>query len=281
MTAHRRPLLTVAVLAASALALTGCARMPALDFPTVQQKPAHPLTAKTFLPTIGQAEGRARSFHEVLQAQSGKKSETIQADVAIAAAGLELKETIAESGQPEVDAVLVGGKLYVRTAKLDHGAWASVDLNALGKELGASAASLGISASTPEQSTELLKKAIAYVQPSGQPVVVDGVEATPYVVAIDTAAAPEFLGPLALVAGQLPAQLDYDWWVGADGLPRRYTVLADGLSEDVRYTGWNQPVTITAPVVPPAASTSTSAAGLTVAPAVFAAPPGRREDAAL
>jgi len=257
-----RRLAIAAVLAASALALTGCS-MPAALTPDAARSSVHELTAKDFAATLAAAQKNARTFHESLQASSGKTTLSIRADVSEGAPGFAMRETVQVTGKPQTEVIVSSGKVWARSAKLTGGAWAASSLSQVAASLGLAPAALGTTGQAPAAAAFRAQAgAVAYTQTSGSQVQVDGVWAAPYVVAIDTAAADAFVAPLAAVAGTLPEQLDYDWWIGQDDLPRRYTVITGAASEDVTFTGWNQQIRI----VTPAPAVTTAAVYLTPAP---------------
>ncbi|HEY0247013.1 MAG TPA: hypothetical protein VGC45_02030 [Gryllotalpicola sp.] len=226
-----------------AVALTGCVELSAAE-----QPPRDALTTTTFAPTLAAAQKGMRSVHLELRAAAGKTRITITADVAKTAHGTALRESFAGTGLPTMDLVRLGTTSYLKAGKLTHGGWQKVDLgdktSAVGKALDGTDPTDGLD---PATMTAELKDAISFVQPSGSPKVVDGERTIPYIVVVNTAKALELSGPLAELTDAVPAQLSYDWWIGDDGLPRRYTVVADGISQDVRFSKWNDDITITDP----------------------------------
>jgi hypothetical protein len=238
--------LATLALAVASLTLAGCSGLYILP-----QRPARPLTATSFPTTIQAAEKNVRSVHEHIVTQTGKKTSTIDADVVVNPQNQpSVRETISSTGQPKTEVIYVGGVFYVNAGATTHNTWLTIDPKDPSNPLGSAAAELlpSITQADPSQSASLQKTAIAYVQVSGNPVTLDQEHTTPYMVAINTTAALGQLGTLGqAIANSLPAQLDYDWWIGDDGLPRRYTVVVTGMNQDALFTDWNKPIHITAP----------------------------------
>lgn len=260
---RRAPIRAVAVLALTVgLTLTGCSA-----FSIAPQRPAHPLTATSFPATVKAAERNVRSVHEHIVTEAGKQTSTVDADVALDAQGQpSVHETITTTGQPKTEVIYAGGVFYVKAGKTTNNTWLTVDPKDPSNPLGAAAASLqsSITQTDPIRAAAAQKAAIAYVQLSGRPVTLDGERTTPYVVGVNTAAVVGQLGALGqALAKTLPPRIEYDWWIGDDGLPRRYTLVVTGMNQDARFTDWNKPVHITAPT-----PGTTSAAASTGAPFV-------------
>lgn len=93
-----------------------------------------------------------------------------------------------------------------------------------------------------------LRGAITSLVAAGDPVPLDGVEAQPYRVVVDTTKITGVARQeLSALGASMPGTVDYTYWVGSDGLVRRISTTTMGASVEMIMTGWGDPVTIEAP----------------------------------
>ncbi|MDP9443389.1 MAG: LppX_LprAFG lipoprotein [Actinomycetota bacterium] len=96
----------------------------------------------------------------------------------------------------------------------------------------------------PSRSLAALK-AITSLERVGEETV-DGVETTEYAVTVDTRKALRAQG-VPVPPGQLPDEIDYRLWVDDDDLVRRFSFDLQGVSMQMTFSDWGEPVNITAP----------------------------------
>lgn len=258
MTPPRLRRLPGALALSAALALTGCAATTAAAPP----KPAISLDKTSFGTTLGAAESKAESVHEHITTTVDKKSATIDADftdIGGDPAKLAMRETLAVSGQPTAEVIYVDKTFYIDLGTATGNAYLKLDAAHPGPLAKVSGSVTSTQAETdPTAVTAELKKALLFVQKAGDTATIDAVPTTPYLVGLNASALSGILGPLAGNTA-LPAEVDIDYWIGADGLPRRSSLVLDNIDEETYYTNWGDPVSIKAPA-PGAARTETTAA---------------------
>ncbi|WP_454050718.1 hypothetical protein [Cellulomonas sp. Marseille-Q8402] len=152
--------------------------------------------------------------------------------------------TVPEVG--EMDMRVVGGMVYMSMGELTGGKFIQVDPSDTSDPMAAQFEGMA-GQLDPTGALAGLRDAIRSVEKSGEPEEVGGVLAQPYTVTIDTQAALASQ-PEALASGaSVPAELSYTYWVDGDDLMRRMlSELPEG-SIDATFTGWGEPVEITAP----------------------------------
>ncbi|GAA1735458.1 hypothetical protein GCM10009710_14840 [Aeromicrobium alkaliterrae] len=101
----------------------------------------------------------------------------------------------------------------------------------------------------PRVQMAMMKDAVLDYRQEGDPETIDGVEATPYVVVMDTEAVMEASGAPAedLEGVPLPDTLESTIFVGPDDLPRRLVMDMIGVEMTMDFSGWGEPVVIEAP----------------------------------
>ncbi|MCL2465405.1 MAG: hypothetical protein FWF28_10115 [Micrococcales bacterium] len=168
--------------------------------------------------------------------------------------GTEWAMSLTVPGTGTFDLRMVAGTTYLNAGADTGGEFVVVDPHH--PPFGVPAVPAGID---PMQTVADMSGAIASVTTAGAPVVLDGVSAQPYDVAVDisrvtgdTRAAFDALAQSAQSPGAtLPAELTVRFWVGADHLVRQlgYTLL--GTSVELTFSQWGRPVDV--PVPPGAA----------------------------
>jgi len=93
----------------------------------------------------------------------------------------------------------------------------------------------------PKAQQKAFEAAITDFKQSGEPETLDGVKATPYVITLDPAKAPETFGTTAT------EPLKFTFFIGPDGLPRKMVYNDKNGQFTALYTDWGAPVDIEAP----------------------------------
>jgi hypothetical protein len=257
-----RRLLAVPAVAVLAWSLTACGgaapETPAAtsDRPAVAatrepvaEPAAFALTA-TNLPDLTTAMLAAGTYDVAMTTDVGGATMTAQGQARVTDAGTEMVMTMSSAQMAEpMEMRLVGGQMYMNMGQLTGGLFWQLDATDTTNPL---SASLSQSTSTSAaQSLEEILPALAGVTEAGPAEQLDGVSAQPYDVVVDT---NKLTGPTAdqfaaaAQAGvEVPAQLTYTYWVGADKLPRKMAMDLLGSHVEMTFSNWGGPVTIEAP----------------------------------
>ena len=219
-------------------AVTGSGQKPEAEAGT-------PLTLANFSTETTAAQGAATTFH--MQGTMTRDGKTVTVDGSASTGAtptdlrMSMKMTLPDFGESEVRQV--GTTLYFNVGERSQGKLIAIDLadttNPLSAVIGET-----ISSSDPSQFSDLPADAIVSFDVAGPAETMDGVQATPYTLVLDTAALAAATG--ADAAG-LPAQTEYRLWIGSDNLPRKLAFDAAGTTMDMTFSAWGQPVAIEAP----------------------------------
>lgn len=162
-------------------------------------------------------------------------------------------------GAGTVEAIVLDGLFYIKSAQISGEKWLKVDPRAK-DGLGALVGSLGGN-SDPAKLLQVMNKASAVTDEGTEEV--GGVETTKYHVVLPREAFAETLGDNPQITQLLPANVEFDMWVDADDLVRKQvselTVGGQKTASTITYSGFGEPVDIEAP---PASETTTKAPGL-------------------
>lgn len=152
--------------------------------------------------------------------------------------------TVPEMGT--MDMRVVGGLVYLSMGELTGGKFLQIDPSDSSDPMAAQFEGMA-GQLDPTGALSGLRDAIRSVEKGGEPEEVGGALAQPYTVTVDTAAALASQ-PEALAAGaSLPPELTYTYWIDADDLMRRMVSDLPTGTIDATFTGWGEPVEITAP----------------------------------
>jgi hypothetical protein len=99
----------------------------------------------------------------------------------------------------------------------------------------------------PSRQMEMLGEAVKSFEKDGEPEQIDGVEAQPYVVVVDTAKLPGLERLTGSRTDQVPDEITYTMYIGPDDLLRRMTFDVAGMEMTMNYSNWGEPVDIEAP----------------------------------
>jgi len=145
-----------------------------------------------------------------------------------------------------MDMRLVDGVVYMSLGEQTDGRFVTIDLatDPMGQEF-----ALMLEQLDPAAQMAAAKEAVLEYRQEGEPETIDGVEATPYVLVLDTAAVMELSGaPTEDLEGvELPETLEYTMFVGPDDLPRRTVTDVMGVQMTMDFSGYGEDVVIEAP----------------------------------
>jgi hypothetical protein len=213
------------------------------------------LTLADFSTTTTAAQLAAKTFHIAGTMTSYGTTTTVDGSTSTGATPADLRlsmtVTLPDFGEGEVRRL--GTTVYFNAGERSQGKFIAIDLADTTNPLNAVFSEL-FSSSDPSQFSTLPAGAVVSFEPAGPAETMDGVQATPYTLVVDTAALVAATGADGADAAALPARIEYRLWIGPDDLPRRITFDAAGTTVDMAFSAWGQPVTIEAP---PADQTTT------------------------
>ena len=222
------------------LALAGCGDQQKSDTPTDgAQKTDAPaasadLTQSNFADEVFGAVLKAGSAKISFESGTGGKKFTGEGEIEYGDE-LAVRMTMPNpaGGGAKQEMLLIGDTMYMGMG--DN--YMSMSMDAMkGQGMPDMSASLD-----PEAQQEAFEAAVTDFKQSGEPETLDGVSATPYVITLDPAKAPETFGTMA------NEPLTFTYFIGPDDLPRKM-VYEDKNGEFVAlYSDWGDPVDIEAP----------------------------------
>jgi predicted small secreted protein len=217
------------------------------DTSSVGKDASTELTKENFFTEVTKAQQEAGTSHVEMAFGVGGQEVKASGDVAVGTTPAEsaMSMTMDLGGQGKVDMRLVDGVLYMNMGPMTENKFTKIDLtddsNPVGKEFGGLLDSVD-----PSKQLEQLQEAITGFEQKGKAEKLDGVEATPYVVTVDSSKISEELGAAAQGA-QVPDELVYTMYVGPDNLPRRISMDVSGTKMTMDYSKWGEDVDIKAP----------------------------------
>lgn len=249
-----------AVAAAATLALTGCGT--ATDAGSTATGSQSSTTTPTQTATSGQSVDFAAIATESAAAVKAKKSAhmtmdlgsegTMDADVDYASTPQSMKMSMKLSDQTMeliyVDKIMyMGGDTF---AQLTNGKkWIKIDptgTDPMSKQMGPMLSQIQSSMANPVEALATLKGVKATVKSSDA-------TSTTYTVTLTKAQLAEMAkkqgapGVSADDLGSLPAQISYEYTIGADKLPQKMTMDLSGQTMEMSFSKWGEPVSIAAP----------------------------------
>ncbi len=227
------------VLAAATLSLgllAGCGQQTSSD--DVRQ--VAELTDDSFASTIASAVGDAGSAHVAAEGTIMGLPLALEGDVA---GGGEPGDAVVglASADGGIDIRLVDQVVYAKAAPFTGGKFLRVDLTDSDDPLVAQLESFKDSVDVKDLFADL-EGAISVKASDAEPLTLDGVETTAYVVTVDTTQLPD-----SGTSGLLPKSVELTVHVGADDLPRRIEMEASGTPLTVDFGAWGEPVDVSAP----------------------------------
>lgn len=205
------------------------------------QVPSDLLTAENFGDRVLAAQQDAESFEITMQMVT--QGETVDATGAVLngdsleTTQMQLNMEVPGAGTAELR--LVDGIMYMQIPDLG---WVSMDL-------GEAASTLGMDPNSfnPAGQIEAFNEALISLEASGEPEEIDGVQAQPYTLLLDTQALQQADGLEGFEDADLPDQIEAQMWVGPDDLPRRVVTDLGTDSVTMTMSNWGTDVSVEAP----------------------------------
>lgn len=239
----------------SLIGLSGCGS--ATD---VSKSQSEHLTKVDFASAMSKSTSTARSVHMTIDVSAMGHSFTMNGDVSMNGASDSgtVADTLRQSamsmtmdipGTGTVEMRLVDGVMYMNAGALDTGGdsakpWVKVDLTDPSNPFGSMLDQVG--SMSPSQLTKMFRS-ISTLKNLGADSV-DGVPATHYTVSVDTAKVAGLMG-LSGASGlsSLPKSLTYNVWIDNLSRPIKMSATFSGVSMEMRFSKWNEPVHVVAP----------------------------------
>lgn len=154
--------------------------------------------------------------------------------------------TMSMPGLGDMEIRLVEGVLYMNMGAMTENKFVVVDT-----EQGPMAEQFGpmLGQMDPRRQIELFEEALVEIEQEGEAEQIDGVEATPYRLVLDTETIVSASGANEedLQGVDLPETLEFIMFVGEDDLPRRIVMDMMGTASTIDFSGWGDDVEISAP----------------------------------
>ncbi len=205
------------------------------------------LTQANFARTLTDSQTNAKSTHIDMTIGVGGQSFKAQGDVAIgkSAADTAVGMTM-DLGSVKADMRLVDEVFYINVGQLSENKFLKVDLtdkkNPFAQQYGQIMDQID-----PSKQMQQFKDAMKSFTKKGEPQKIDGVEAQPYLVTVDTSKVKAYQDLPETSRAQLPATIEYTMFIGPDNLPRRMEFDLAGSKSTVDYSNWGDSVDIKAP----------------------------------
>lgn len=205
---------------------------------------------ESFLQTVTAAQKKASTSHIELAISVGGQSITGKGDAEVGAdvadSSMAMTMDLGATGMGSIDMRLVDEVFYLDFGQMTKGKFVTIDLtdksNPIGRQYGQIIEKLD-----PSKQMEQFAKALTSIQEDGSPKLIDGVQAQPYVVVLDTAKLPGVSELTGGGAAKLPDTVTYTMFVGPDDLPRRIVTDVMGSKTSIDYSKWGEPVDVQAP----------------------------------
>jgi len=258
----RRSTALVAASVAAMLSLAGCsgasddasskpsgassASAPA-DDDTSGDAASSELTADNFMETVAGSMADDASYHTVVKTSAnGTVAMTAEGDAAVKGDDIAMAMTMSSQGM-DMEVRVVDGIWYMNLGELSQDKFIKVDPSDDSNEMAKSFAGV-TDQMDPSASVKAMEDAVVSVKKSGATEKLDGVDAQPYEVVVDTT---KITGPMAdtiKAAGDaIPATFTYTYWIGPDNKPRKMVMDQAGTTTEMTMTDWGKKVAVEAP----------------------------------
>ena len=208
------------------------------------------LDAESFFTTLIEAQEKAGSAHAEMTVAVGGQSIKADGDAEFgknfADTSMSMDVDMGSAGPATMKMVLVDGVFYMNLGQMTKGKYAKIDLtdedNPVGKQFGQLAEQMD-----PSKQLEQFKNAVTSFKKKGEPTKLDGVDAQPYEIVLDTSKL-DALSDLPGGAGaNIPKTITYVMYLGSDDLLRRMEFDIAGTKMTMDYSKWGEPVDVEAP----------------------------------
>ena len=242
-------LVAVAMLAGFTLSACGGSDDPADD--KAGTKPATSgttITQANFAEVIGDSQAKAKSAHVDMTIGVGGQEIEAEGDVAVGKtiADSAMTMTMDMGSSMKLDMRLVDETMYMNMGAMTENKFLKIDLNDQSNPFAKQYGQI-MDQMDPTKQMEQFKDAVTSFEKKGEPQTIDGVEAQPYVVTVDTTKNAAFKDLPEASKSQVPDTIVYTMYVGSDDLLRRMEFEIAGSKSTMNYSKWGEPVDIKAP----------------------------------
>jgi len=207
------------------------------------------LTKANFSTTLSEAQRGTKTFHLEMKVSGHGQSIRGQGDVSVTQDPKDLEATLSLSPDAGagVEIRMIGTTLYVKTGSIAGGKFVKMDLSGKNNPMGRSIAPM-LNQLDPAKKLEQLDEAIVSVEPAGDSEELDGVQAQPYKVVVDTTKlSSQQTGGLPAMGQDMPKKLTFTYWIGSDNLPRKVVTDISGMSVETTFSDWGKNVEVQPP----------------------------------
>ncbi len=210
------------------------------------------LTQTNFFDKVLQAQAEAGTSHMAMAMDVGGQTIKADGDIQVGETATDTAMAMTmdtgQAGMGSLEMRLVDEVFYLNFGPMTSNKFARIDLtdesNPIGKQFGDIIGNVD-----PSQQLRDLKGAVKSFDQKGKAIKLDGVQAQPYVVTIDTSKIPD----AKKAGGSLPKTLEYTMYVGPDDLPRR--IVSDlpavagsgGGTSTIDFSKWGEEISIAKP----------------------------------
>lgn len=206
------------------------------------------LTKANFAQAISESQTKAKSSHLDMTVGVGGQSIEAKGDVLVGSSAADTAMTMSMDmgSSMTMDMRLVDQVFYMNMGPMTDNKFAKIDLtdenNIFAKQYGQI-----VDQMDPAKQMEQFQEAMKSFEKKGEPKTLDGVEAQPYVVTVDTSKIKALADLEGAAASQIPDTIEYTMFIGPDNLPRRIETELAGSKTTMNYSKWGEPVDIKAP----------------------------------
>jgi hypothetical protein len=218
---------------------------PASDLPAATPAGAE---QAAFFRSIADAQVDARTSHVSMRIKGAGQTISAEGDVSVGSTAADTAMTMSMdmgSASPgSISMTLVDQVLYMKAGQLTGDKYARISLDDASSPIAQQFGSI-TEQLDPTQQLDQFQQALTSMQKKGEPRTIDGVEAQPYELTLDTSKIDALTRSPA--GAYVPATLTYTMYIGPDDLLRRVTAsVADG-TMTADYSRWGQKVDVKAP----------------------------------
>ncbi|MEV7397482.1 LppX_LprAFG lipoprotein [Aeromicrobium sp. NPDC092404] len=205
------------------------------------------LTQANFSQVLAQSQAKAKSAHVTMTIGVGGQEIEAEGDVAVGetAADSALSMTM-DMGGTQLDMRLVDEIMYMNMGAMTEDKYLKIDLNDKSNPFAKQYGQI-MDQMDPAKQMDQFKDAVTSFEKKGEPQKIDGVDAQPYVVKVDTTKIKAFKDLPAASRSQVPETIVYTMYVGSDDLLRRMEFELAGSKSTMNYSKWGEPVDVEAP----------------------------------
>lgn len=208
------------------------------------------LTQSSFFRAISDAQSEVSTSHVSMKITANGQTISAEGDVEIGATAADtsmaMTMDVGASAGGTLALRLIGRTFFINLGEKTAGKFAQVDLNdrtnPIAQQFGSITEQLD-----PSQQLEQFNQAVSSFAKRGEAVTMDGVQAQPYEIVLDTSKLAALADAPTGSGAAIPKTLTYTMFIGPDNLLRRVAADVQGSTTVVDYSRWGQPVDVAAP----------------------------------